>query len=402
MTRSRFIVVLLLVAFLYLVSNLAPSHAQPPADLQITTVAGGFNQAVAVRHAGDGSGRLFVVEQAGRIRIVDDGTVLATPFLDITGLVESGGETGLLGLAFHPSYETNGYFYVNYTRLAPDLQTVIVRYTVSADPNVADTASAFTVLVVDQTYANHNGGDIHFGPKDGYLYIGMGDGGGWDTSQDLSTLLGKMLRLDVDGASPYAVPADNPYVGMPGTRAEIWASGLRNPWRWSFDRHTGEMLIGDVGESDWEEMNAADDGAAGLNYGWPCKEGNADFETGFCTGGETLEAPFHVNPHTNGACSVIGGYVYRGATMPDLRGYVLFNDWCTGDTFFAHRDNAGIWSVSPWTAVAGFSLVGYGEDEQGEIYLALGEDIGRLTSPSTVFGDGFETGNLSAWSSSTP
>ena len=392
-----------------LLLNLTPSaSAQPPADLTIQTFATGFNSAIAVRHAGDGSGRLFVVEQAGVIKVVSSaGTVSATPFLDITGLVASGGEMGLLGLAFHPDYENNGYFYVNYTRDTPTRQTVVARYSVSSEnADVADSGSALIILVIDQPYSNHNGGDIHFGPKDGYLYIGMGDGGGWDTSQDLTTLLGKMLRIDVDSGSPYAVPADNPYVGNASALDEIWSSGLRNPWRWSFDRQTGQMIVGDVGEESWEEVSAIPVNTPGVNFGWPCKEGNDDFQTAFCSGMETLLAPFHVHSHGRGGLcyTVIGGWAYRGAAIPNLRGYVLFNDWCTGETWFAHQTGVGTWSVSPWNDVSGFSLVAYGEDEDGEMYLVLGGEIGKLTSASstpagTVFSDGFEDGDFSAWSS---
>ena len=399
------LVYLVLIALVVLPA--LPATAQPPDDLMIETVATGFTSPMAIRHAGDGSGRVFVVEQAGVIRIIEDGTNLPTPFLDISSLVVSGGEQGLLGLAFHPNYETNGFFYVNYT--APDNpldKTVVARYTVSAgDPNVANPASAFTIIEIEQTFGNHNGGDIHFSPTDGYLYIGMGDGGGWDTSQDLTTLLGKMLRIDVDGGTPYAIPADNPYVGNAGALDEIWASGLRNPWRWSFDRATGDMLIGDVGEGSWEEMDFGADGVGGLNYGWPCKEGNADFETQFCTGGETLEAPFFELSHGTGACSIIGGYVYRGSAIPSLVGYTMFSDWCSGESFFARQTAPGVWTTEQWDDVPTFTVVGYGEDEAGEIYLTMGGEIGRLVSKSSagqIFTDGFESGNVSSWSSTTP
>ena len=402
-SRPLFSLALLSVFF-----SALPGAAQPPTDLMVEPFAGGVTSPVAMRHAGDGSGRLFVVEQGGIIRLVDSaGTTLTTPFLDISSLVVSGGEQGLLGLAFHPNYASNGFFYVNYT--SPDTpldKTVIARYSVSAgDPNVANPDSDFTILEIDQTAGNHNGGDIHFSPIDGYLYIGMGDGGGWDTAQDLSTLLGKMLRIDVDGGSPYAIPADNPYVGVAGALDEIWASGLRNPWRWSFDRVTGDMLIGDVGEGTWEEMSFGPAGVGGLNFGWPCKEGNADFETQFCTGMETLQAPFYEVNHNTGACSIIGGYVYRGSAIPDLVGYVLFHDWCSGETFFSHQTSPGVWSTNPWNNLPTFSTVGYGEDEAGEIYLNQWDSVSRLESESSaglVFDDGFESGDLSSWSSSSP
>ncbi|MEM6794503.1 MAG: PQQ-dependent sugar dehydrogenase [Acidobacteriota bacterium] len=382
------------------------SKGQPPSDLRLETFGSGFTSPVAIRHAGDGTDRLFVVEQAGLIKIVVDDSSLATPFLDLRGLVESGGETGLLGLAFHPDYESNGLFYVNYTRLAPDLETVVARYSASAeDPNVADPASATEILVVAQPFGNHNGGDIHFSPVDGYLYVGMGDGGGFDTPQDMQSLLGKMLRLDVDGGTPYAIPADNPFVDDAGARDEIWASGLRNPWRWSFDRSTGDLLIGDVGEGSFEEMNFAAAGVGGLNFGWPCREGNADFQPAFCTGGETLTPPFYEIPRSTGACSVIGGYVYRGNNIPSLGGWVMFHDWCSGETFFGDQTSPGVWSVEQWEDIPGFNSVGYGEDEDGELYMTFGEELARLVSPSgagLIFESDFDSGLLDDWSTQSP
>lgn len=382
------------------------AEAQIPDDLMLVPVASGFSAPVGIRHAGDGSGRLFIIEQAGRIQILDDGVVGSTPFLDITDLVASGGELGFLGVAFHPDYETNGLFYVNYTRSAGGgEETVVARYTVSAgDPNVADEASALTILVINQPFSNHNGGDLHFGP-DGYLYIGMGDGGDWSTAQDMSNLLGKMLRIDVDGGSPYAIPPDNPFVDDPAIRDEIWASGLRNPWRWSIDRQTGDLLIGDVGEGDWEEMSFGAFGAAGLNFGWPCREGNHDFQPQFCDGSQTLEDAFFEVNHSTGACSIIGGYVYRGTAIPGLVGHALFHDWCSGESWFARQTAPGVWDITPWDTLPGFNSVGYGEDEAGEIYITSGDVISRLESPSAVQGifiDGFESGSTSAWSASVP
>ncbi|MEO1367143.1 MAG: PQQ-dependent sugar dehydrogenase [Acidobacteriota bacterium] len=398
---------LVAAAFLASLAAAPPVAAQPPADLMLETVATGLDRPVAIRNAGDGTDRLFIVEQDGVIKVLDNGAVLPTPFIDLTTPVVSGGEQGLLGLAFHPDYVNNGYFYVNYTRSGSPLdQTVVERYQVSAgNPNVADPTSGFEVIVIDQTFSNHNGGDIHFNPIDGYLYIGMGDGGGWDTSQDLTTLLGKMLRIDVDGASPYAVPPGNPYVGDPSALDEIWASGLRNPWRWSFDRATGDLLIGDVGEGSWEEMNYAAHDDAGVNYGWPCKEGNADFQPSFCDGTEVLTPPFYEISRSTGACSVIGGYMYRGSQIPSLDGYVLFNDWCSGEAFFATQTSPGVWQTALWTTLPGFNLVGYGEDEGGEIYLTLGEEILRLVSPSgagLIYRDGFESGDTTAWTTTVP
>lgn len=383
-----------------------PAAAQIPADLTWTEVASGFNAPVAIRNAGDGSDRLFIVEQDGVIQVIDGGVVQSTPFLDINGEVASGGELGLLGLAFHPDYATNGLFYVNYTRsTGGGHETVVERYSVSAgDPNVADDTSAFEILVVTQTFSNHNGGDIHFG-LDGYLYIGMGDGGGSDTSQDLTQLLGKMLRIDVDGGTPYAIPPDNPYVGSATNRDEIWASGLRNPWRWSIDRATGDVVIGDVGEGAWEEVSFGASGDGGINYGWPCREGAHDFNTGECDGSETLTDPFFEVNHSTGACSIIGGYIYRGSAIPSLDGYTLFHDWCSGESWFAQQTSPGVWDITPWTPFAGFNAVGYGEDEQGEIYVNSGDQIWRLESPGSVgsiFFDGFESSDTSNWSAAVP
>ena len=387
-------------------ASTSSSHAQVPSDLTLEFVAGGFSSPVAIRHAGDGSGRLFIVEQGGLIRIVDDGSVLPTPFLDLQSLVVSGGEQGLLGLAFHPDYSTNGLFYVNYTRDGdPDVdKTVIARYSVSADPNVADSTSATLILEIDQPFENHNGGDIHFGPDD-YLYIGMGDGGGWETAQDMTTLLGKMLRIDVDGGSPYAIPPDNPFVGDPSALDEIWASGLRNPWRWSFDRLTGDLFIGDVGEGDWEEIDyqpAASSG--GENYGWPCREGAHDFLPAFCPGSPTLVEPILEYSHDSGQCTVVGGFVFRGG-IQGFDGTYVYNDWCTGELWFANEVSPGVWSSTLWDTVAGFNLVGYGEGEDGTLYLAMGEEIQRFHSASgaaTIFTDGFESGDLTLWSSVSP
>ena len=300
----------------------------------------------------------------------------------------------------------NGFFYVNYTRsTGGGHETVVERYSVSAgDPNVADDTSGFEILVVTQTFSNHNGGDIHFG-LDGYLYIGMGDGGGSDTSQDLTQLLGKMLRIDVDGGSPYAIPPDNPYAGSATNRDEIWASGLRNPWRWSIDRLTGDLVIGDVGEGAWEEVSFGLAGDGAINYGWPCREGAHDFNPGECDGSETLTDPFFEVNHSTGACSIIGGYVYRGSAIPSLDGYTLFHDWCSGESWFARQTSPGVWDITPWTPFAGFNAVGYGEDEQGEIYVNSGDQIWRLESPGSVgaiFFDGFESGNTSSWSAAVP
>ena len=383
-----------------------PAFAQPPDDLELVAVAHGFEFPLAIRNAGDGSGRLFVVEQGGAIWIVDGGVVSTVPFLDISDRVQTGGEEGLLGLAFHPDYDSNGFFYVNYTRSgSPGLETVIERYSVSAgDPDVADHESDFLVLEIDQPFNPHNGGDVHFGP-DGYLYIGMGDGGDNATAQDLGSLLGKMLRIDVDGGTPYAIPPDNPFVGVSGALGEIWAWGFRNPFRWSFDRVTGDLLIGDVGEGDWEEVDFLPAGSAGgENFGWPCREGAHDHQPGGPTCGGALVDPVLEYSHDDG-CTVIGGYVYRGAAIPGLVGTYVYNDWCSGNTWLASETSSGVWTSEPWDPVPTFAVVGYGEGEDGELYVVVGGSVFRFhseTSVGMIFFDGFESGDVTSWSGSTP
>ncbi len=406
----------------------------PPADLQFVELASGLTRPVAVRHAGDGSDRIFIIEKVGRIRIFDlsTDTLLATPFLDITGAVDdTGNEQGLLGLAFHPNYASNGLFFVNYTRdpgAGPDL-TRIERYTVSADPNVADVDSDVVILEIEQDASNHNGGDIHFGP-DGYLYIGMGDGGGsGDTpnnSQDPLKLLGKMLRIDIDPASVlehaavvpdigseicgvvsnYVIPGDNPFVGADGTCDEIWAIGVRNPYRFSFDRSTGDMFIADVGQGAIEEIDfqpAASSG--GENWGWRCYEGNSPFNTNGCLPIENYDFPILQYSHSGGNCSVTGGYRYRGS-IPGFVGTYVYADYCSGTVWFAD-DDTGPWVSNIWTTsgTLQFGITSFGEDEDGELYFT--HDDGELylfqsLSSQAVFDDGFESGDTSGWSSTEP
>lgn len=374
-----------------------------PAFLDTVDVAGGFTSPVDVTHAGDGSNRLFVVEQGGRIKVVDaDNNHLATPFLDISTIITSGGESGLLGLAFHPQYASNGYFYVNYTDLAGD--TVIARYSVSAaDVNVADPASAHPVLSFDQPFGPHNGGDLNFGPNDGYLYISSGDGGGDPmASQDPSSLLGKILRIDVNGDDfpgdvnrNFAIPPDNPNVGNPGADA-VWLSGFRNPWRFSFDRQTGDLYIGDVGEDAWEEFNyLAADAPGGGNYGWPCFEGSDVFSTNkSCGDASGYEFPItalaHDQPGSN-FCTAVGGYVYRGSEFGGLNGWYLYTDWCDG-RFFAARPSGGGWETHDMgTLVGGFAVTGMGENEAGELFLVAWSGLLQITGPDDlIFSATFE------------
>jgi glucose/arabinose dehydrogenase len=295
-------------------------------------VASGLERPVGIANAGDGSGRLFILEQVGRIRIVRDGELLSSPFLDISGRVgSSASEQGLLGLAFHPGYAENGLFFVNYTDQQGD--TVVARFSVSADPNRADPASEAQILTLPQPAGNHNGGHLAFGP-DGYLYVGTGDGGGagdqYGNGQNGGTLLGAMLRLDVDGAQPYLIPAGNPFVDNPAVRDEIWALGLRNPWRYSFDRLTGDLYIADVGQNQYEEVNYQPaDAPGGLNYGWPIMEGMHCFPADRDCARAGLTQPVVEYQHAQG-CSVTGGYVYRGQEFPALTGIYLFGDFCSG------------------------------------------------------------------------
>jgi glucose/arabinose dehydrogenase len=354
----------------------------------LAEVAGGLSSPLGVTSARDGSGRLFVVEQTGAVRIVEDGSFRSAPFIDISRSVSHGGEQGLLGLAFHPTYKTNGKLYLSYT----DTQgtSIIREYRVSSgDPDRVDGASGRTLLRVKQPYANHNGGHIAFGP-DGYLYIGLGDGGsGGDPgnrAQNRNTLLGKLLRIDVNrktGSLAYGIPSTNPYVGRSGLD-QIWASGLRNPWGFSFDRTTGDLWIGDVGQSAWEEVDRAlavhgRNAGRALNFGWRAMEGRHCFQpsTGCSRTGKTL--PLTEYGHSGGRCSITGGNVYRGKAYPDLVGAYFFGDYCSGELWFVDRGAAR--GVSPTRALQTDALItGFGEDDAGELYLTdAGGTLYRIT-----------------------
>lgn len=335
-------------------------------------IASGLNHPTAIAAAGDGLGRLFIVEQPGRIIIWQNGQLLPEPFLDIRNLVGSdGSEQGLLGLAFHPNFSRNGFFYVNFTDRGGD--THLTRYSRSAEnPNRADPNSRLDLLKVAQPYANHNGGSLAFGP-DGFLYAGLGDGGsGGDplgNGQSLNTLLGKLLRLDVDSASPYAIPADNP------SGSEIWAYGLRNPWKIAFDPLTGALFIGDVGQGDWEEVDYLPQAAAGgTNFGWSLMEGSHPFN-GAPAADQTL--PVAEYSHAEG-CSITGGAVYRGA-MPTWQGLYLFGDFCSGRIWGLIRQGE-TWQ-NRLLFQTEFNISAFGQDEAGELYLADYNtgDIFRLT-----------------------
>jgi glucose/arabinose dehydrogenase len=351
--------------------------------LALEKVAEGLFEPVRVTHAGDSSGRLFVLEKAGTIRIVRDKTLLDTPFLDLTALVGSMEyEQGLLGLAFHPQYKSNGLFFVNYTDKRGD--TVIARYRVSNDPNRADPTSVKTILTIEQPFDNHNGGHLAFGP-DGYLYIGMGDGGyGGDPfghGQNRGTLLGKLLRIDIERGDPYAIPPTNPFVGQSGARGEVWALGLRNPWQFSFDRATGDLYIGDVGQERYEEINfqpAASRG--GENYGWVVMEGNQCNPPDRSCNQTGLVLPVAVYGHV-GCASVTGGYVYRGYREP-LVGAYFYADYCRG-RFWALIQHNGRW-LDTLVLDSDLLVTGFGEDEVGEIYvvnLSPGEIYRLVAAP---------------------
>jgi glucose/arabinose dehydrogenase len=335
-------------------------------DLGLEVVLEGLDDPLLVTHSGDGSGSIFVVEQTGRILIAPPNEQPSV-FLEVTGLTDPGGEQGLLGLAFHPDYENNGRFFVNYT---DDIGDTIVAEYERASETRADPDSARVLMEIDQPFPNHNGGHLAFGP-DGYLYIGMGDGGGGgdpeENGQDPEALLGKMLRIDVDrrgSDKAYATPADN----MRGARPEIWALGLRNPWRFSFDRETGDLWIGDVGQDNFEEINFTRAGeSAGLNYGWDVMEGRGCFEPATACDSGGLEFPVAQFSHELG-CSVTGGYVYRGRRFKDMVGGYFFGDYCSGRIWVLDADDPQAEMVE--LAATEASISSFGEDEDGELYLS--------------------------------
>jgi glucose/arabinose dehydrogenase len=339
--------------------------------VQFAPFATGVDQPVYATGSADGTGRLLVVEQPGRIGIVNtDGSVVSLPFLDISDRVAFGNEQGLLGLALHPGYARNGRLFVDYTRKT-DGATVISEFHASGD--TADPASERILLTIPQPFANHNGGMLAFDPA-GKLLIGMGDGGSegdpQGNGQNRAALLGKILRIDVDGKRPYAIPPDNPFAGSKDTAPEIWDLGMRNPWRFSFDRQTGDLVIGDVGQGDWEEIDAEPAGTGGRNYGWNVMEGDHCFRVPGCDQ-RGLVPPVVEYSHGDGNCSVIGGYVYRGSAVPALVGGYVFSDYCTG-TLWALSAAAALADGSvPLTAVgsAGQSVSSFGQDDAGELYL---------------------------------
>ena len=351
-------------------NTLPPTVPQPidSVTLRVQTVATGLSSPVHLAAPANDS-RLFIVEQPGRIRIVQVGQLASTPFLDIRAKVNSGGEQGLLSVAFHPDYATNGYFFVNYTDLNGD--TRVERYRVSGNANAADPASAKLIIAIAQPFSNHNGGQLAFG-ADGKLYIGMGDGGsGGDPhnhGQDRATLLGDLLRIDVDAGDPYAIPPDNPHAASTQLRPEIWASGLRNPWRFAFDFADNMLYIADVGQGSWEEINAVPVAQGGINYGWRIMEGAHCYNAASCDQ-SGLQLPVHEYANDNETCAVTGGQVYRGSAIPSISGHYFYSDYCAGwlksfrlvnGTATAHRT----WDVGDLGNVTSF-----GADAFGELYI---------------------------------
>ncbi|TDR19598.1 PQQ-dependent sugar dehydrogenase [Marinicella litoralis] len=423
-----------IVALLMLLSSPLMAGTAAPFAPEFTTIQAGFSSAVAVRNAGDGSDRLFVVEQGGLIKIIENGITLPTPFLDIDALTNGSGERGLLGLAFHPNYAVNGYFFINYTDLNGD--TIIARYSVSpGDPDVADDTSRLKIISINQDFPNHNGGDIHFSPADGYLYIGMGDGGDGDDpcrrgqtidpddlpandsnstscpvdndfliqggNADSRALLGAMLRIDVDNPGVnvsdacgegvnYGIPADNPFSDGNNDCGEIWAWGLRNPYRWGFDRTLGDLYIGDVGQLEREEVNYQPaTSSGGENYGWVCREGFIANPSVTCTVANAVD-PI-IDYVSSGRCSVIGGFPYRGPEST-WQGVYIYGDFCTGEIFWSVNDN-GTWNQASLLSDRPGNIRSFGEDEQGNLYYVLSNSVVLISDANFVdliFADGFE------------
>ena len=374
----------LLLALLAACSGDNTSNPPPPVDaIRLQEVAGGLASPVFLT-APAGDARLFVVEQPGRIRVVENGALAAAPFLDITDRVLAGGERGLLSMAFHPRYAQNGFFFVYYTDRAGDIR--VDRFRVSADRSRADAASGRNVITIAHRDAsNHNGGLVAFGP-DGKLYLGTGDGGGGGdpqrNGQNPLSLLGKILRLDVDGAEPYAIPADNPFAGRSSARNEIWALGVRNPWRFSWDRDSGTLFVADVGQNAWEEVNAVPAAAGGLDYGWNTMEGAHCFPAASQCGTAGLTLPVLEYGRGDG-CSVTGGYVYRGSALPGLRGHYFYSDYCQGWLRSFRLTGGQASDRREWEVGGVGNVTSFGEDGSGELYVVTaGGRVFRVVAAS--------------------
>lgn len=350
----------------YLINN-SKNNTQPDV-YTLEEVFNGLDKPVYLTHSGDGSDRFYILEQRGVIRVLQVGTSQKKIFLDIEDRVGSGGsEQGLLGMAFHPEYNDNGYFFVHYTDTEGD--TVISRFK-AVDSDTADPRSERKILTANQPYSNHNGGQILFGP-DGFLYIGLGDGGlaadPHGNAQNMKTFLGKILRIDINTDERYIIPMDNPFVNNAEVKPEIWAYGLRNPWRFSFDRLTGELYIADVGQNNWEEIDFEPaDSTGGANYGWNKMEGTHCFIP-LCNS-EAFIPPIFEYSHEEGACSVTGGYVYRGSMNNQLFGAYVYGDYCSGDIWALKRSSDGNWSNNLLLSTD-LRISSFGEDESGELYV---------------------------------
>ena len=403
LTRLTLISVVALSIFLpFVTSGAGPDSAPVPTEVKLTQVASGLSAVTDIQHAGDA--RLFIVQQGGQIRILKNGSLLATPFLDIATQLVCCGERGLLGLAFHPQYAVNGYFYVNYTYLANGtaLRSRVSRFSVSVgNPDVANANSEVVLLEFSQPYINHNGGALQFGP-DGYLYISSGDGGDSydppDNSQNTGALLGKILRIDVNqstgadcGIAPgrnYGIPPGNPLAdGAGGACDEIWAYGVRNPWRISFDRATGDLWIADVGQAAREEVDFQAAGSpGGQNYGWDCWEGaqknTANDPSPACAANPVTVAPEYEYDHVGGKCSITGGYVYRGPSYAGFAGAYFYADYCSAEMWTLRR-TAGAPTVTRLT-VTGATLTNpraFGQDAAGELYVVSPSVVYRIGDP---------------------
>jgi glucose/arabinose dehydrogenase len=383
------------------------STSVPAVTMPLTTVrvAAGLDRPLFVTHPPEDFGRVFIVEQTGQIKILDlgSGTVLGTPFLDLGSVITCCGDRGLYALAFHPDYATNGSFYVSYTNASADSE--IARYTVMGDPatsNVADPSSAAIILTIPEPFPSHNVGWIAFGPNDGYLYIAKGDGGSscdpGQRAQDVTGLHGKLLRIDVDGGSPYAIPPDNPFVGVPGDD-KIWTYGLRNPWRNAFDPATGDLFIADVGQGAWEEIDfQGATSSGGENYGWDCMEGSACSTASGCSpsgctcGDSSLVLPIHEYAHA-AECSVTGGEVYRGCAIAGLGATYFFADFCSDRIWSFRYDGATMTDLQERTAELApgggldiSSIVSFGQDGLRELYICdlLGGEVFKIVPDTTA------------------
>jgi glucose/arabinose dehydrogenase len=354
-------------------TDATPSQRSPLAanKIELRPFAVGFDKPIFLTHANDGSGRLYVVEQTGRIRLLaNNGSASQNVFIDLSHKLKSSrGEMGLLGLAFHPKYKTNGFFFVNYTSI--DMKDTVARYSAFPDKTKGNPSSEAMILAIPDPASNHNGGMLAFGP-DGYLYIGTGDGGGRDdtfkTSRDPSSLLAKMLRIDVDKSAPYAIPQSNPFRTNKMYQPEIWSIGLRNPWRYSFDRNTGDLYIADVGQNRIEEIHFQDKASrGGEDYGWNIMEGSQCFSPPKNCDQKGKNLPIAEYDHSLG-CSVTGGYVYRGQRNRPLFGKYIFGDYCSGRIWALTRLENGTWNMDLLLS-SGVQISSFGEDEEGELYV---------------------------------